>query len=147
MKKIFFVVSILSIILLGGNAFAFGGCESDCGKCHSLDASEVQNILTKLHAPESKVLDIKMSPLKGLWQVTVEENGRRGVLYVGFSKKYVVGGPIFEVDTASNKTSQTLEQMPQPARYVDVSKIPLKDALVMGSSQARYRVIVFTDPD
>jgi thiol:disulfide interchange protein DsbC len=147
MKKLFFVVSILSIILLQGNAFAFGGCESDCKKCHSLNASEVQHILTKLHAEDAKVLEIKMSPIKGLWQVTVDEKGKKGVLYVGFSKEYVVGGPIFEVATASNKTAQTLEQMPQPARYVDVSKIPVNDALVLGSIEARYRVIVFTDPD
>ncbi len=147
MKKLFFVVSILSIILLSGNAFAFGGCESDCKKCHSLEASEVKHILAKLHAEDARVLDIKMSPIKGLWQVTVEEKGKKGVLYVGFSKEYVVGGPIFEVATASNKTAQTLEQMSQPARYVDVSKIPVKDDLVLGSSEARYKVIVFTDPD
>ncbi len=147
MKKLFFVVSILSIILLQGNAFAFGGCESDCKKCHSLKPSEVQHILAKLHAEDAKVLEIKMSPIKGLWQVTVDEKGKKGVLYVGFSKEYVVGGPIFEVATASNKTAQTLEQMPQPARYVDVSKIPVKDDLVLGSSEARYRVVVFTDPD
>jgi thiol:disulfide interchange protein DsbC len=147
MKKLFFVVSILSIILLQGNAFAFGGCESDCKKCHSLSASEVQHILARLHAEDAKVLDIKMSPIKGLWQVTVDEKGKKGVLYVGFSKEYVVGGPIFEVATASNKTAQTLEQMPQPARYVDVAKIPVKDDLVLGNIEARYKVIVFTDPD
>lgn len=147
MKRIFFAISVLSILLMCGNAFAFGGCESDCKKCHSLKASEVTHILAKLHAPKAKVLGIKMSPIKGLWQVTIDENGRRGVLYVGFSKKYVVGGSIFEVDTASNKTAQTIAQMPSEKRYVDVSKIPVGDALVMGSSKAPYKVIVFTDPD
>lgn len=147
MKKIFFAVSILSILLLSGNAFAFGGCESDCKKCHSLELSDVRHILTKLHASDAKVLDIKMSPIKGLWQVTVDEKGKKGVLYVSFSKKYVVGGSIFEVDTASNKTAQTLGRTPRPERYVDVSKIPVDDTLVMGSKDARYKVVVFTDPD
>ena len=147
MKRVFFVISILSILLMCGNAFAFGGCESDCKKCHSLKESEVKQILTKLHAPEAKVLGIKMSPIKGLWQVTVDQNGRRGILYVGFSKKYVIGGSIFEVDTAANKTAQTMAQMPSEKRYLDVSKIPVGDALVMGSSKARYKVVVFTDPD
>ncbi|MEJ2696863.1 MAG: disulfide isomerase DsbC N-terminal domain-containing protein [Candidatus Sulfobium sp.] len=146
MKKLFFVISILSVFLLSGNAFAFGGCEADCKKCHSLEMSEVRHILTKLHASDAKVLGIKMSPIKGLWQVTVDEQGKKGVLYVSFSKKYVVGGSIFEVDTASNKTAQTL-QSAQPARYVDVSRIPVDNALVMGNSKARYRVVVFTDPD
>jgi len=147
MKKVFIVVSILSVLLVSGKAFAFGGCESDCRKCHSLEKSEVQGILKKLHVSEAKVLDIKMSPLKGLWQVTVDEKGKRGLLYVGFSKKYVVGGPIFEVDTASNETAQALGRVPQPARYVDVSRIPVKDALVVGDSNAPYKVVVFTDPD
>jgi thiol:disulfide interchange protein DsbC len=147
MKKIFFAVSVLSILLLSGNAFAFGGCEADCKKCHTLEKSEVQHILTKLHAPDAKVLDIQMSPIKGLWQVTIDEKGKRGVLYVGFSKKYVVGGSIFEVDTASNRTAKTIADMPKPERYVDVAKIPVDDALVMGSPNARYKVIVFTDPD
>lgn len=147
MKRIFFIVSILTVFLLSGKAFAFGGCESDCKKCHSLEPSEVQHILTKLHASDAKVLGIQMSPIKGLWQVTVQEKGKTGVLYVGFSKKYVVGGSIFEVDTASNKTAQTLEHMPRTERYIDVSKIPVGDALVMGNSKAPYKVVVFTDPD
>lgn len=147
MKRIFFIISVLSIVLLSGQAFAFGGCESDCSKCHSLDKSEAQAILAKLHVSGAEVLDIKMSPLKGLWQVTVDERGKKGVLYVGFSKKYVVRGPIFEVDTASNKTAETLGRTPRPERYVDPSSIPLNDALVVGSDKARYKVIVFTDPD
>lgn len=147
MKKIFIAVSILSILMLSGNAFAFGGCESDCKKCHSLEVSEVRQILAKLHASEAKVLSIEMSPIKGLWQVTVDEKGKKGLLYISFSKKYVVGGSIFEVDTAANKTAQTLGRMPQPERYVNVSKIPIGDALVMGSPKARYKVVVFTDPD
>ena len=80
MKKVFIVVSILSVLLVSGKAFAFGGCESDCRKCHSLEKSEVQGILKKLHVSEAKVLDIKMSPLKGLWQVTVDEKGKRDSL-------------------------------------------------------------------
>jgi thiol:disulfide interchange protein DsbC len=30
---------------------------------------------------------------------------------------------------------------------VDISQIPLENALVMGDEKARIRVIVFTDPD
>lgn len=140
-----FIVLSLSFLLFDRNVYAFGGCEEDCNKCHSLDKKEVQGIFEKMKAPDMKVMEIKMSPVRGLWEVSVEDKGKRGVMYVGFSKKYVMPGPIYEVETASNKTQEALNE---PAdRYVDVKRIPVDDALVMGEKDARYKVIVFTDPD
>ncbi|MDA8432272.1 MAG: DsbC family protein [Nitrospiraceae bacterium] len=139
---------LLSLFAFSATVYAFGGCEEDCQKCHSLEKNEVRQILTKLRADDADVLDIKMSPVRGLWEVTVDEKGKKGVLYVGFSKKYVMPGPIFAVDTAENKTQESLSAANRPAdRYIDVSKIPLDDALVMGDRNAPKRVIVFTDPD
>ena len=138
----------LSFFLLSGSVYAFGGCEENCQKCHSLEQKEVQGILEKMKAPDMKVLEIKMSPVKGLWEVSVENKGNRGVMYVGFSKKYIMPGPIYEVETASIKTQETPSGLSEQAdRYVDVREIPVGDALVMGEKDARYKVIVFTDPD
>jgi thiol:disulfide interchange protein DsbC len=152
MKKIvlvtFLLVMSLSVSWLKSNAYAFGGCEADCQKCHALENGEVRQILTKLKAADAKVLDIKMSPVKGLWEVSIEEKGKRGVMYVSFSKKYVIGGAIFEVDTSLNKTQETLGTLDRPAdRYVDSSKIPLEGAIFMGDKNARHKIVVFTDPD
>jgi thiol:disulfide interchange protein DsbC len=143
-----FIALSLSFFLLSRSIYAFGGCEENCQKCHSLEQKEVQGIFEKMKAPDMKVLDIKMSPVRGLWEVSVEDKGNRGVMYVGFSKKYIMPGPIYEVETASNKTQETLSGVSEPAdRYVDVKRIPVGDALVMGEKDARYKVIVFTDPD
>ncbi len=148
MKKLLITLILLSSFIYVSPVFAFGGCESDCQKCHSLNKEEVQQIFTKLHAPEAKVIDIKMSPLKGLWEVTLDNKGQQGVMYVGFSKKYIVSGPIFEVDTASNKSQENLQKtQSEVRRYVDVATIPLDNALLLGKKDARYKVIVFTDPD
>jgi thiol:disulfide interchange protein DsbC len=150
MKKMSFLAAIavlFSLVLFRAEAGAFGGCEEDCSKCHSLQKSEAQQILEKLHVSDAKVLDIKMSPIRGLWQIEVDNKGNRGVLYVGFSKKYVIGGSIFEVDTAQNKTQETLKETQQPDRFVDVSKIPLENAIVLGDKNAALKVIVFDDPD
>ena len=69
-------------------------------------------------------------------------------MYVGFSKRHVIAGPIFDVDAGLNKTQESFEKMGEPpARYVDFSKIPLEPALVLGDKGARYKVAVFTDPD
>jgi thiol:disulfide interchange protein DsbC len=148
MKKISLLLILLSTMIFVPQVFGFGGCETDCAKCHTLDAKDVQQIFEKMKAPEAKVLDIKMSPLKGLWEVAIEDKGTRGIMYVGFSKKYIMGGQIFEVDTATNKTQETIGEINQKiAKYLDVSKIPLDNALVMGDKNAQHKVVVFTDPD
>jgi len=148
MKKFLITLILLASVVYVSPVFAFGGCEENCQKCHSLSNQEVQQIFEKLQAPEAKVLDIKMSPLKGLWEVTLDNKGQQGVMYVGFSKKYIVGGPIFEIETASNKSQESLQKQNKDAqRYVDRSTVPLDNALLMGEKDARYKVIVFTDPD
>ena len=149
MKKIFVFIGLLSLLVVRSNVYAFGGCEEDCAKCHSLEKKEAQGILDKMKAPDASVVDIRMSPIRGLWEVTIEDSGRnRGILYVGFSKKYVIGGSIFEVDTASNKTQETLKEINRPAeRYTDISGVPLDGALLLGDRDAKSKVIVFTDPD
>ncbi len=150
MKKMSFLTTLavlFSLVLFRAEAGAFGGCEEDCSKCHSLQKSEAQQILERLHAADAKVIDVKMSPIRGLWQVDVDSKGNRGVLYVGFSKKYVIGGSIYEVETAQNKTQESLNETQQPDRYVDVSKIPLENAVVLGDKNAARKVIVFDDPD
>ena len=128
--------------------FAFGGCEENCQKCHSFDVKEAQGILAKLNAPDATVIDVTMSPIKGLWEVTLDNKGQRGIMYVGFSKKYVMGGPIFEVETSMNKSQESLRKLNNESpRYVEQTQISLDNALLMGDGNARYKVVVFTDPD
>ena len=153
MKKLIVLIFLSSIflaalLLRAPDVLPFGGCEEDCRKCHSLEQKEAQAILSKMNAPDARILSIQMSPIRGLWEVAVENRSAKGILYVGFSKKYVISGSIFEVDTASNKTRETLDSMNKQAeRYVDSSKISLDGSIVMGDREAPCRVFVFTDPD
>jgi len=117
-------------------------------KCHSLSSEEAQQILGKLGASQAKAMDIKISPVKGLWEVVIEDKGTRGIMYVGFSKRHVVAGPVFEVDSGLNKTQESFERVNRDmVRHVDVSKVPLESALVLGQKDAHYKIAVFTDPD
>lgn len=137
---------ILFFPFRSNNGYAFSGCEENCQKCHSLNDQEVKNILEKVKAPDAKVLKIQMSPIKGLWEVAVEDKEQRGVLYIDFSKKYLVKGPIVEVHAAVNKTQQRLEELNKDKR-INPANIPVKEALILGSNTATKKVIVFTDPD
>ena len=148
-KGTVFTVIILVLLSMGaGSAFAFGqgGCDGECDKCHSLSKSEATDIVKKLKIPDSKVLGIRMSPVKGLWEVNIESQGKSGLLYIPFSKHYVVQGQIIEVATGVDKTKEQY-QMIQDSKKVDVSKISLKNALILGQKNAKKKVIVFTDPD
>ncbi|RJQ41363.1 MAG: hypothetical protein C4550_01770 [Nitrospiraceae bacterium] len=129
-------------------AFASGSCDTDCTKCHTISTDEVRNILAKIKAPDAKILKVQMSPVRGLWEVAIDNKGQRGLFYVDFSKKYIVGGnvSIIEVNAAIDKTKERLDALNKDRR-INRSLIPLKDALVLGDKKAANKVIVFTDPD
>ncbi|MDA8082568.1 MAG: DsbC family protein [Nitrospiraceae bacterium] len=141
----------LAVVAKAPSVYGFGGCEEDCVKCHSLSQKEAEQIVSKMKIPDPRVVDIRMSPVRGLWEVSVDTQGRRENMYVGFSKKQVVKGNIIDVDGTDGGAAKT----PVPAavmqtpndRYVDVSKIPLENALVLGDRNAAVKVVVFTDPE
>lgn len=148
MKKFLSILVLITSVLYAQQVFAFGGCESDCLKCHSLSNEETQQIFSKLQVPDAQVTDINMSPIGGLWEVVFESKGQRGLMYISFSKKYVMGGQIFEVDTTENKTQARLQKVgSENQRYVEVANISTDNDLLMGQKDALYKVIVFTDPD
>jgi thiol:disulfide interchange protein DsbC len=140
--------TLVNVPVNSKNAYAFSanGCEGDCRKCHTLSSQDVAGMLKKMNLSHAKVLDTKLSPVKSLWEISVDDNGKKGVFYTDFSKKFIIPGPIIEVGTGSNKTAESLEKI-QPKKKVDVSKIPLSEALVVGNRNAPKKVIVFTDPD
>jgi len=141
-----FVVAFSSFFSSGHSALAFSGCEENCQKCHSLSNDEVNIILNKLNAREAKILKVQMSPIKGLWELAIDNKGQRSVLYIDFSRKYVIAGQIIEVNAAVNKTRERIDELNKDKR-INLSGIPLKEALVLGSNTAEKKVIVFTDPD
>ncbi len=142
---LFIVFSFLILTSTLTYAFGTNGCEGDCKKCHSLSTQEVNGILKKMKLSHAKILNIQLSPVKSLWEVHINDNGKKGIFYVDFSKKYLVSGTIIEVDTSSNKTAESAQKI--PTGKVDVSNIPVNNALVMGNAHAPKKVIVFTDPD
>jgi thiol:disulfide interchange protein DsbC len=127
------------------HAFSTNGCEADCKKCHTLSNKEVETILKKLNNPNAKIFSIRMSHIKGLWEVSLQDKGQKGIFYVDFSKKFILPGSIIEVNTGSNKTAETLYRI--PVGKVNFNKTPLDNAFVMGNPEAKRKVVIFSDPD
>ncbi|MGD0281051.1 MAG: DsbC family protein [Dissulfurispiraceae bacterium] len=139
------VFALTFAVSLPGYAFSTGGCEGDCNKCHSLTYEDALGILRKMNS-NAKITSIQISPVKGLWEVSIDDNGRKGFFYTDFSKKFLIAGPIVELDNATNSAPESVDKL-QDNRKVDVSKIPLDNALILGDQGAKNKVIVFTDPE
>ena len=133
------ILIMVVLILLPVSSFAFPVKKGDkaCTDCHKLDKKDAEAIIKKV-APTGTVAEIKMSPVKGVWMIEVDAGeGKKGTLYMDFSKKYLMA-QIIPVESIGKQP---------PARKVEVSKIPLDDAIVLGATTATKKVIVFTDPD
>lgn len=135
------LVLVLSVKVWGFGEIV-GACESDCNKCHKITLEEATEIVDRLN-PEIEVMDVRLGPVGGLWELAIKARGTKGVAYVDFSKKHIITGAILKVDSKENLTERRLYELSR----IDVSAIPLEEALVMGDEDAEYRVIAFADPD
>jgi len=137
---LFFFASLL--FLPASESFGFSMKGQDCTKCHTLNKDEASALLKKV-IPDIKVLEVKKGPVKSMWEVAVESKGKKGIVYIDFSKKHLYTGNIIDIQTRKNLTQDRLSEV----KRVDVSKIPVSDALVLGDRSAKYKIIVFDDPE
>jgi len=138
MHKTIVAAAILAL-LLSSQAGAFPspkGGSSDCASCHKLDKKEADELIKKLN-PALAAADVKQSPVQGLWQIEVDAgDGKRGALLLDYAKKHlIVLSQLISVDAIGKP------------RKTDFSKLPFKDAVVLGARSAKKKVVVFTDPD
>ena len=124
-----------------GFAMQPDGCGAgECRDCHSLSKGEAKELLKEL---PFEVLNVDFSAVPGLWLVDVRNRqGRKGPVYIDFSKQHVISGNIMKLAT---KEDVTLNRM-AALNPIDPSIIPLGDALVIGNPNAKHRIVVFDDP-
>jgi thiol:disulfide interchange protein DsbC len=131
------------LFLFSSNALAMSsdGCGAgSCTDCHSLTKAETVEILGYLVDKDNSV---EFSEVPGMWVAEVEKGQNKLPVYIDFSKQYLVLGNVIRLNDKENLTRQRSAQM----NRVDVSSIPLEDALLLGKASAKSKVIVFTDPE
>jgi len=142
MRKWLFFAVMAFVLLPVSYSYGFSEKGQDCSKCHTLSKDEATTLLKDI-GQGVQVLDVLMSPIKGMWEVDVDAGGKKGLVYVDFSKKYLISGSLISIKDKTNLTQDRFTELTK----VDVSQIPLDDALVMGEKDTKYKVVVFDDPD
>jgi thiol:disulfide interchange protein DsbC len=139
---IFCTVAIM-IMILPARSLAFGeaGCgEGNCADCHFIEIQETKEILKDL---VMNVHAVDFSEVPGLFIVDATgKNGKRGMLYMDFSKSYIIAGSFLSIADKKNISKKEMIRL----RRVDLTTIPLSDSLVIGDPGASKKLIVFTDP-
>ncbi|QWR78273.1 DsbC family protein [Candidatus Magnetomonas plexicatena] len=149
MKKLVLLSLLLTAVMFYYIASAEGmsGCDTNCAACHTLTEEEATDILKQL-GPAITVKKIQVAPSKGLWEITIkaedkEGHQKDGVVYLDYSKGNVILGNILKLKTKENLTDKRMGEL----KKFDYKSIPTKNAIVLGSKKAKYKIIVFTDPD
>jgi len=133
------VAAIVLLFILSVAGYSFAGEKAEEAALSKDEAA----VLLKDLAPDLKILEIRTSPVKALWEIAVQSGERKGLLYLDSSKKYFIQGAIVDLKTKANLTQERVSELTK----VDTATIPLDDALVMGDKEAKHKIIVFTDPD
>jgi len=124
-------------------AYAFqkeAGPVKECTACHSMSVEEAGKILGTI---VDNVVAVVPGPFPGTWEVDVEKGGKTLPIYLDYSGKYLFNGQIIRLGDMENLTGLRYIDL----NRVDVSMIPLGDAVVLGNPGAKTKVIVFDDPD
>ncbi|HTZ17333.1 MAG TPA: DsbC family protein [Dissulfurispiraceae bacterium] len=146
MRKVYCIV-VSAALLAASQAYAerevaHDLTAHDCVKCHTLDKVEAATILNPM-IPDAKVLSVGQAPVKGLWEVLLQSGANKGIVYIDYSRKSFISGGIYDLKEKKNLSQERFSELTK----VDVSKISLDNSLVLGDKDAKYRVVVFSDPE
>jgi len=65
------------------------------------------------------------------------------VLYMDFSKHYLIAGQLVDIRSRSDLTRQSVEA----ATTIDIASLLLKNTLVMGNPKGKKEIFLFSDPE
>ncbi len=141
MKTLFTIIATLIFAIPAAAFMPEGeGCGAgSCINCHALSKTEANEVLKQI---DGDVVGVTPAEVPGLWRVDMKMNDKTWPLYLDYSKSYLISGNIIQLDNRQNLTENHYRQL----NPVDISTLPLDDALLLGDPQAKTKVVVFTDP-
>ncbi|WP_243373068.1 DsbC family protein [Geotalea sp. SG265] len=136
--------ALIMSVLFAGSASAMPkeGCGGNCAGCHSLSVKEANTLVKGLGG---RVTQVKFPAMRGVWELDMEKDGKKGVAYVDYGKKHIIPGPIFSLAT---KKPIGGGAAPQAAvTKVNPALLTPGNSIILGNPQGKKRLFVFTDPD
>ena len=135
---------LFTLVLVNSTAMAFppvgeGSGAGSCVDCHSLSVPEAKEIFKNM---QGEVVSTEFAEVPGLWKLGVQIQDKVLPAYLDFSKSYLISGNVIRLNDGKNLTEETYRK----ANPVDVSSIPVEDALLLGNPDAKNKIVVFTDP-
>ncbi|ABO59915.1 thiol:disulfide interchange protein (plasmid) [Burkholderia sp. SFA1] len=102
---------------------------------------ETDSVLATLKSkyPNTNFTSIEASPLPGIYELTMGKN----IAYTDKEGHYFLFGSLYDMEKRQDLTAPKREA----ASKIDVSKLPLKDAIVRVKGKGTRKLYLFTDPD
>ena len=142
LSKLIVYFLMLSLLVLP----AMADDNKDKKGCDSISQKEIQDMLAGTTLKDEPVLYVKESALAGICEVAIDKVSQPVIFYIDSAKTHMIFGSLVYAKTMINLTSQATKVI-QDKKRIDLSKIPLSNALVLGDAKAEKKVIIFTDPD
>lgn len=145
LKELCLAVTVTTLLLSSPFAMAKEGCGGDCTSCHTLTPQEATGLLKKIGGT---VTSVKPSPARGMFELLVERDGQKGVIFMDYGKKHLIQGVVVDLEKLEQVMAHKSE-LPQSKQLksVDVKTIPVANAMVMGNPDGTKKLYVFTDPE
>jgi thiol:disulfide interchange protein DsbC len=89
--------------------------------------------------PSTKITEVREGAIKGLYEVVMGRN----VAYTDESGRYMIFGHLYDMKEQKDLTAQRLDEI----NKIDVSTLPLADAIKTVKGNGSRTLYVFSDPD
>jgi thiol:disulfide interchange protein DsbC len=97
--------------------------------------------LKKLY-PASEFTAVSKTPMAGMFEVTIGPH----VAYVGKDGRYFVFGRLVDLQNQGDAKESNAAAPADPAPRIDISELPLRDAIVQVHGSGARKLFVFLDP-
>ena len=135
--RLFSLIIVVCVALLPVISMAKEKCGGDCYSCHSLSIKEAGELTRPLDVTVKSVVP---SPVKGLFEVKAERDGKEGVILIDFAKRYLMQGVMVKTDDLKSVQARKPSQQ-------EASQLLRMNSILLGNSNASKEIFVFSDPD
>lgn len=135
--QIIYIIMALIVLLSPSASMAKDACVGECSSCHSLSINEASELIRPL---DLTVRSVALSPLRGLFEVTAERDGKEGLIFIDFAKKFIMQGVMVSVESLKSGATKILQKN-------DIPKLLRVNSVLMGNRDAPKQLVVFSDPD